>query len=175
MAKITRLQNVETGEFRDVETDGKEHKSLQGDVTQGGLEKWNQVEITSGSDEPGSDVYDLAQVDVQQVPPAVMLHLRGIAPDKNPHLVLTPGEQESGLTSQSKVEELLTQYRHLIEPHRISGGGPDARAQAAAIVGAGEGEGKEGDTEGEGNDESKGKGKKKSSSDDDSNKEGGDK
>lgn len=142
---ITRLQNVETSEYRDTIHGDAEYKALMAEVGQGGLPKWRAVEMPREPDPNEPEIEDLSESTKNLLPAAVVLHLEGIPPERNPHLQLTGAELDVGLTSKSKIEELLEQFKHLI-PGYSGGASVDDQAarQAAEVLAAGGGAGHEG-------------------------------
>jgi hypothetical protein len=107
---ITRLKNTETSEFRDVEVGSQEHRVLSAEVGQSGLPRWEETKPMEETD----DIWELDDYAREHLPSAIMLHLQGIPNDRNQHLILTRGEIDAGLTPQSKLDDLMDQYGHMI-------------------------------------------------------------
>jgi hypothetical protein len=109
------MRNKTTGEFRDV--DESEFKDLVQEVTPDGFPRWEQTSYphrdavedraTYGElleEDLGKDAKELLKHE------ALVLDAEGVGPEHNPHLQLSPGEIEEGLTPEDKLEQLRQQY-----------------------------------------------------------------
>lgn len=111
------LRNKMSGEIRDVEADSPEFEDLKKEVTPGGLSMWEQTNIAHASAVKERAAHgelleeDLGHEDQDKLRyAALQLDLEGVAPESNPHLALTPGEIEAGLTPSDKLHDLQQMY-----------------------------------------------------------------
>lgn len=111
------MRNKMSGEIREVEADSGEFRDLQGQVTPAGLTMWEQthfpqakaIKERAASDELlEEDLGHDDQADLRYA--ALQLDAEGVAPESNPHLSLTPGEIEAGLTPSDKLDDLRAMY-----------------------------------------------------------------
>lgn len=111
------LRNKVTGEIRDVEADSDEFRELQAAVTSRGLGAWEQTSLPHVEDiRDRARTGNLREEDLgleaaeQLRYEALKLAAEGVEAHNNPHLRLTPGEIEGGLTPQQKAKDLMAQY-----------------------------------------------------------------
>lgn len=111
------MRNKVTGEIKDVEADSSEFRELVAAVTAQGLPAWEQTSYAHADgvkerakygelneEDLGTEAQDELRFK------ALELAAEGVAPEQNPHLQLTPGEIEAGLTPEQKQKDLEAQY-----------------------------------------------------------------
>lgn len=151
------MRNKQSGEIRDVDPDSKEFHELQGQVTALGQSMWEQTSFAHAAaikdrakfgelkdEDLGTDDQDGIRF------AALKLHAEGVGIEENPHLELSPGEIENGLTRESKLEDLKQQFHSAVAKIRGSVVGeasdriadereerPQAKANPAASARAG--------------------------------------
>jgi hypothetical protein len=110
---IVKMRNKQTGEFRDVQLDSPEFLELQATVTPAGFPAWEQTSHVHAADVRERATYaELLESDLGEdykerlKHEALILDAEGVGPENNPHLALSPGEVEAGLTPQSKLEQI---------------------------------------------------------------------
>lgn len=119
------MRNKGSGEIRDVEADSEEFFGLQKQVTTVGLPMWEQTSYAHANavkgraaedalleEDLGTDAQDELRYE------ALRLNDDGIAPEANPHLALSPGEIEQGLTPEDKLHDLEQQYEDSVRRRR---------------------------------------------------------
>lgn len=111
------LRNKATGEIREVEPDSSEFRELQKQVTPAGLTMWEQTHFAHAEAIKDRAAYgELQEEDLGHEAQdelrfeALKLADEGVGPEVNPHLQLTPGEVEMGMTPESKLADLEAQY-----------------------------------------------------------------
>lgn len=131
---IVQMRNKTTGEFRDVEADGPEFQTLSAEVNASGQSAWEQSSYAHAAAVAERAKYgELDEADLgdehqaQLTHAAILLDAEGVAPEVNPHLALTPGEIENGMTPESKLADLKQMYAE-------SAGGRQAILDDAAAV-----------------------------------------
>lgn len=109
------MRDKTTGEFRDVDED--EFKQLIREVTSDGFPKWEQTSYAHADNVLEKATYgELLEEHLGQKyqdalkHAALILDAEEVAPEHNPHLQLTPGEIEEGLSPEDKLEQIRTQY-----------------------------------------------------------------
>src|SRR3974390_401629 len=135
------MRNKTSGEIRDVESDSSEFRDLQKEVTSLGQPMWEQTNIAHAEaikerastgnlfeEDLGSDDQDALRFE------ALKLAAEGVAPEANPHLFLTPGEIEAGLTPAQKQADLAAMYSER------TGRSADIFSEAAGRIHGGESE-----------------------------------
>lgn len=115
------MRNKLTGEFRDVEPDTQEFYDLRAQVTPSGQTMWEQTNVAHAEAvKERAATGDLLEEDLgheaqdELRPEALRLSDEGVAPEQNPHLTLTPGEIEAGLTPRQKLEDLEAQFEERV-------------------------------------------------------------
>lgn len=111
------LRNKMTGEIRDVEADSDEFRDVVKQVTPGGLPMWEQTNYPHVEGIKDRAAYgelndeDLGAEQQEELRhSALLLDAKGVKPEENPHLQLTPAEIEMGMTPRSKLSELQQMY-----------------------------------------------------------------
>lgn len=111
------MRNKANGEIRETEVDSQEFRTLQREVTSTGLPMWEQTSLPHGEAIKERAKYgELLEEDLGHEQQnelryaALQLDDEGIAPERNPHLALSPGEIEQGLTPEQKLEDLRDQF-----------------------------------------------------------------
>ncbi len=107
------MRNKASGEIREVAPDSEEFRELRAQVTPAGLSMWEQTSfphadaIKTRADNDELLDHDLGHEDQERIRYAALeLDAAGVAAENNPHLALTPGELEEGLTPEGKLEDL---------------------------------------------------------------------
>lgn len=110
-------RNKRTGEIKDIVQDSPEFYALQQEVDGSGQSLWEQTSFAHAqaikvrAATAALNPEDLGKDHAEQIgSAAVQLNAQGVAPENNPHLALTPGEIEAGLTPEAKLEELGDQF-----------------------------------------------------------------
>lgn len=117
---IVKFRNRETGEYRDVELDGPEPRDLGKEVTQAGYPAWEMLR-PPGTAPPYEDATYAELLDSEIAGEnesyrdilqheALILDAQGVAIEDNPHITLSPGELDAGLTPEGKLEQIRTHY-----------------------------------------------------------------
>jgi len=114
----TYFRDKWTGEIKEVEQDGQEMRALKAAVGPDGFPRWEQTSFAHAD-----AIKERAAVGAPDEPDLGFEHqnkLRGlgnptlsdagVGPEVNPHLALTPGEIEAGLTPQQKASDLSEQF-----------------------------------------------------------------
>lgn len=121
------LRNKATGEIRDVEADSAEFEKMKREVISNGLPMWEQTSLPHADAIKERAKYgelleeDLGHEDQDNLRFAALeLDSAGVAPEVNPHLMLTPGEIEQGLTPEQKLADLKDQYHTAKYGHRTA-------------------------------------------------------
>jgi hypothetical protein len=114
------MRNKATGEIRDVEPESAEFKDLRQEVTSAGLPMWEQTNEAHAAAVQERAAYgelepeDLGHEHQDELYEALRVNASGVEPEKNPHLALTPGEIEQGLTPAQKLKDLEQQFEQRI-------------------------------------------------------------
>src|SRR4051794_25743765 len=102
---IAYYRNKQTGEIKEVEQDSTEMFALQEEVGPDSHSKWEQTSFAHSNAVKDRAAYgELDEEDLGKEHQAALRHAavqldnEGVAPERNPHLALTPGEIEAGMT-----------------------------------------------------------------------------
>lgn len=118
---MVRMQHATTRELRDVETNSPEMRILEREVTQSGQSAWERVRDSEDRAVPREEATYAELLDKEVcgdeqshedllVHQALVLDARGVPIESNPHVALTGGELDAGLTPELKLEQIRAQY-----------------------------------------------------------------
>lgn len=118
----TYFRNKATGEIREVEQDGSEMRALKREIGPNGFPAWEQTSyehvgaVKERAAVGAPDETDLGYEHQNRLRELgnPTLSDAGVGPELNPHLALTPGEIENGLTPQQKQADLSEQFSETV-------------------------------------------------------------
>lgn len=111
----TTMKNRRTSEMRTVERYSPEYEALRREVQGTGSPMWEEVDeagAPQGSSEYAQALERRYEKPLEDILPhaALVADARGVPPSDNPHLTLSPGELDAGLTPETKLAEIRRTY-----------------------------------------------------------------